>query len=134
MVIGLKFVRLTHDTLRGANRIVSVSVKSSKKVSTIVKTGVSGADAVIGVSHALEDFTCGDTVCATFDVVGSLASAVGIVLGNIDSTRPLTVVTGSFTLGCRCVRFYCKRYGSFWGCTAAVGEGIKQVVKFSVKH
>ena len=43
------------------------------------------------------------------------------------------VVTGSVTLGCRSVRYYCKQYGTFWGCTVAEGQGIKKVIKFTVK-
>ena len=47
-----------------------------------MKTGLSG-DVGIFTSHALEDFACKDYVCSTFDVGGSLSSAVGLFLGNI---------------------------------------------------
>jgi len=97
-----------------------------------VKTGLSGADVVIGTSHALEDLGCNDYVCGSLDIIGSVSSAVGLVLGNIPSTKSLTVITGSVTVGCRSVRYYCKRYGTFWGCTVAAGEGIKKSVKFII--
>ena len=77
--------------------------------------GVSGADVVIGTSHALEDFHCGDVVCGSIDVLGSVSSAVDLVIGNIPATKSLTVITGSITVGCRTVRYYCKNYGTFWG-------------------
>jgi hypothetical protein len=56
------------------------------------------------------------------------------VLGNIPSTKHLTLVTGSVTVGCRSVRYYCKNYGTFWGCTVAVSQGIKKAVKFTIKR
>jgi hypothetical protein len=62
-----------------------------------------------------------------------VSSAVGLVLGNIATTKHLTLVTGSVTVGCRSIRYYCKNYGTFWGCTVAVGQGIKEVVKFTIK-
>jgi hypothetical protein len=88
---------------------------------------------VIGTSHALEDFTCNDVVCGTLDVVGSVSSAVGLILSNIPATKHLTFVTGSVTVGCRSIRYYCKNYGTFWGCTVAAGQGIKNVVKFTLE-
>jgi hypothetical protein len=132
MVFGSKIAGATYDILRGLNATVWGGVEGAEKVGKIVKTGLSGADVVIGTSHALEDFGCNDIVCGTIDVVGSLSSAVGLVLGNIPSTKRLTFITGSVTLGCRSVRYYCKKYGTFWGCTVAAGLGIKEVVKFTI--
>jgi hypothetical protein len=82
----------------------------------------------------LKTLVVADYICGNLDVVGSLSSAVGIVLGNIPTTKPLTVVTGSVTVSCRAVRYYCKNYGTFWGCTVAAGHGIKNAVKFTIKH
>ena len=107
-------------------------LKGVQKASTIVKTGLSGADIVIGTSHALEDFGCSDYVCESLEVIGSLSSAVGMVLGNIPTAKHLTVGTGSVTLGCRSVRYDCKQYGTFSGWTVAAGQGIKRSVKFTV--
>jgi hypothetical protein len=79
-------------------------IEGTKKVSTIVKTGLSGADVIIGTSHALKDLGCNDYVCASLDVIGSVSSAAGAVLGNILATKPLTTITGSVTVTCRAVR------------------------------
>jgi len=134
MTFVSKIVGVTYDILRGVNATVWGGVEEADKVNKIVKTGLSGADVVVGTSHALEDFGCQDYVCGSLDVIGSVSSAVGLVLGNIPSTKHLTRVTGSVTVGCRSIRYYCKRYGTFWGCTAATGQGIKEAVKFTVKH
>ena len=134
MVAGSKMVRVTYDLLRGLNATVWGGVEGAEKVGKIVKTGLSGADVVIGTSHALEDLGCNDVVCATIDIVGSISSAVGLVLGNIPETKHLTFITGSVTVGCRSVRYYCKKYGTFWGCTVAAGLGVKEVIKFTVKQ
>ena len=88
---------------------------------------------VIGTNHALEDLACNDKVCFTLDVIGSLSSSIGKVVGNIPATKHLTFITGSLTVGCRSVRYYCKNYGTFWGCSAAVTQGVKEAIKFSVK-
>ena len=56
-------------------------------------------------------------------MVGSISSAVGIVLENVPATKHLTRVTGSVTVGCRSVRYYCKNYGTFLGCSLAAGQG-----------
>jgi len=117
---------LTKDILKGVNATVWGGVEESAKISQAVKTGISGADVVIGTSHALEDFHCGDPVCGTLDVIGSVSSAIGLVLGNIPATKPFTGVTLSITVGCRSVRYYCKNYGTFWGCAVAAGQGIKK--------
>ena len=89
MVFGSKIVGATYDILRGVNATVWGGVEGADKVGKIVKTGISGADVVIGASHALEDFSCNDVVCGTIDVVGSVSSAVGLVLGNIPATKHL---------------------------------------------
>lgn len=69
----------------------------------------------------------------TLDIVGSLSSAAGLVLGNIPGTKHLTSITFPITVCCRTVRCYCKNYGTFWGCTVAAGQGVKETVKFFVK-
>lgn len=132
MVIGTKIVGATYDILRGVNATVWGGVEGAEKVGKIITTGISGADVVIGTSHALEDFACNDVVCGTIDVVGSVSSAVGLVLGNIPATRHLTFITGSVTVGCRSVRHYCKNYGTFWGCTVAASQGVQEVIKSTV--
>ena len=128
-----KIIRVSYDILRGINTTVWGGIEEAEKVGKIVKTGLSGADVVIGTSHALEDFSCNDLVCCSLDVVGSVSSAVGLVLGNISATKNLTLITGSITLGCRSIRYYCKNYGTFWGCTVLAAEGIKNNVKFVIK-
>lgn len=130
MVLGRKIVGATYDILRGVNATIWGGVEGAEKAGKIVKTGLSGADLVIGTSHALEDFACNDKVCGALDVIGSVSSAVGIVVGNIPATKHLTLITGSVTVGCRSVRYYCKKYGRFWGCTLAAGQGIKEVIIF----
>ena len=134
MVFGSKIVGTAYDIARGVNATVWGGVEEAEKVGRIVKTGLSGADSIIGVSHALEDFGCNDVVCGTIDVVGSVSSAVGLILGNIPSTKHLTFITGSVTIGCRSVRYYCKKYGTFWGCTVAASQGVKEAIKFTVKQ
>ena len=129
----IKIFSVTYDILRGVNVTIQGGVEGAEKVGKIVKTGLSGADVVIGTSHAMEDFACNDPVCGTLDVIGSVSSAVGLVIGNIPATKHLTLITGSVTVGCRSVRYYCKRYGTFWGCTVAAGQGIKNVIKFTIK-
>lgn len=133
-MFGSKISGVTYDILRGVNATVWGSVEEADRVNRIVKTGLSGADIVVGTSHALEDVACSDYVCASLDIIGSVSSATGLVLGNIPSTKHLTFVTGSVTLGCRSVRYYCKKYGTFWGCTVAAGQGIKTAVKFTIKR
>lgn len=125
---------VSYDILRGINTTIWGGVEGAEKTSKIVKTGLSGADIVIGTSHTLEDVACNDYVCATFDIVGSVSSTVGLVLGNIPSTKHLTRITGSITVGCRAVRYYCKKYGTYWGCTIAIGDGIKETIKFPLNN
>ena len=134
MVFGSKIAGATYDVLRGVNTTVWGGVEEAEKVGKIVKTGLSGADVVVGTSHALEDFGCQDYVCGSLDIIGSVSSTVGLVLGNIPATKHLTLITGSVTVGCRSVRYYCKKYGTFWGCTVAAGQGIKEAVRFTVKR
>lgn len=133
-MLGGKIAGCTLDILKGVNATVWGGVEGAEKVGKIVKTGISGADIVIGTSHALEDFSCNDYVCGSLDVIGSVSSAVGLVLGNIPATKSLTSITGSVTVGCRSIRYYCKRYGTFWGCTVATGAGIKETVKFIINR
>lgn len=134
MVFGSKIVVATYDILRGINATVWGGAAEAEKVGKIVKTGLSGADVIVGTSHALEDFGCQDYVCGSLDVIGSLSSAVGLIVGNIPTTKHLTLITGSVTVGCRSVRYYCKKYGTFWGCTVAAGAGLKEAVQFTVKR
>ena len=104
MVFGSKIAVAAYDILRGLNATVWGGVEGADKVGKIVKTGISGADVVIGTSYALEDFSCNDYVCTSLDVLGSISSGVGLVLGNIPATKSFTVATGSITVGCRTVR------------------------------
>lgn len=134
MVLGSKTAKLTYDILRGYNATIWGGVESAEKVSDILKGGISGADVIVGTSHALEDFGCNDYICGSLDIIGSVSSAVGLVIGNLPTTKHLTTITGSVTVCCRCVRYYCKRYGTFWGCTVAAGQGIKETVKFTIKR
>jgi hypothetical protein len=100
-------------------------IEGAEKTGRIVKGGLSLSDTIIGTSHALEDAACGDVVYATFDLIGSVSSAVGLVLGNLPATKKYTTITGSVTVCCRTVRWYCKHYGAFWGCVALAGGGVK---------
>lgn len=127
-----KILTATFDIVRGINATVWGGVEGAEKTAKIVKTGLSGADVVIGTSHALEDAACQDYVCATIDVIGSVSSAAGMVLGNIPATKHYTVVTGSVTVACRTVRWYCKNYGTFWGCAVSAGQGLKTGAKFVI--
>jgi hypothetical protein len=129
-----KIVGVPYDILRGINATLWGGVDEAEKVGKIVKTGLSGADVLIGTSHTLEDASCGDYVCATLDVIGSVSSAVGLVLGNLPTTKRYTYITGSVTVCCRTVRWYCKKYGTFWGCVASVGTGAKEVFKFKIEN
>lgn len=125
-------VILTKDILRGINQTVWGGAEGAQKASTIIKTGLSGTDTAVGISHAIEDYACQDHVCFTLDCIGSVSSATGIVLGNIPATKSLTVVTGSITFTCRAVRYICKNYGLAWSCTIAysgIKAGGKQVIK-----
>jgi hypothetical protein len=125
-----KFFKVSYDIARGVNATIWGGVEGVDKTVKIVKTGLSGADIVIGTSHALEDAACGDYICSAIDVIGSVSSAAGMVIGNIPATKHLTFVTGSVTVSCRTIRWYCKNYGTFWGCTIAAAAGVKSGTKF----
>ena len=60
MVLGSKILGTTYDILHGINATVWGGVAEADKVGKIVQTGISGADWVIGTSHAFEDFQCND--------------------------------------------------------------------------
>ena len=130
----LETFKISNDILRGINQTIWGGIEGTEKVSKIVKTGLSGADVVIGTSHTLEDLACQDMNCVAFDIIGSVSSAIGLVVGNIPGTKGMTVVTGSVTIGCRAVRYYCKTYGTFWGCTITTAEGVKHTIKLAVKN
>jgi hypothetical protein len=133
LMFGSKIAELSIDILTGVNATVWGGIKEAEKVGKIVKTGLSGTDIVIGTSHALEDIACDDFICATIDIIGSVSTSIGLVLGNIPATKHLTVITGSVTVSCRSIRYYCKHHGTFWGCTVAAGHGAKNAIKFVVK-
>jgi len=44
------------------------------------------------------------------------------------------VVTVSVNVGYRSVRYFCKKYGTFWGCKVAGDQGIKKAGKFTIKR
>ena len=132
-MFGKKIFTVSYDILRGVNATIWGGVDEAEKVGKIVKSGLSGADIVIGTSQTLEDASCGDWVCTTFDRIGSVSSAVGLVLGNLPPTKKYTLVTGSVTVGCRSIRYYCKRYGTYWGCAASIGEGVKHTFQIFKK-
>jgi hypothetical protein len=120
---------LVKDILRGVNQTFWGGAEGVQKAVTIAKTSIAGTDAMVGVSHAMEDYVCKDYVCFTLDVIGSTSSVAGIVLGNIPQTKSLTTVTSSLTCVCRGVRYICKRYGLYWGCQVAAVytiNGVKQ--------
>jgi hypothetical protein len=125
---------LTRDILRGVNSTIWGGAEGVEKASQIIKTSLTGSDAIIGTSWALEDLQCQDYVCCTLDIIGSTSSTIGLVLGNIPETKKYTKVTTSITGVCRVVRVYCKNYGTFWGCTAAGVEGILTGAKIIIKN
>ena len=133
-MFGSEIVPTTVDILRGPNPTIWGGVEEVEKVGKILKTGISGADVVIDTSHALEDFGCNDYVCGSLDVIASLSSTIGLVLGNIDTTNHLIFITGLVTVGCGSVRYYCKSYGTFWSCTVAAGQGIKAGTKIIINN
>jgi hypothetical protein len=128
----MKIVKVTYDILRGINATVWGGVEGAEKASKIITTGLTSADVVIGTSHAIEDIACQDAVCAALDIIGSISSTVGLVVGNLPATKGLTVITGSVTVACRTVRYYCKNYGTVWGCTILAGQGIKAGTRFII--
>ena len=110
-MFGKDMIQTSYDILKGANATIWGGVENAEKVGKITKTGLSGADAIIGVDLALKDCARGDYFCTTLDLIGTLSTTTGMVLGNIPATK----------------------YGTFWGCTAIVGEEIRKFVKFKVK-
>jgi hypothetical protein len=111
---------------------MSVKTDTARADSTKkVKTNFSSADVVIETTNMLEDFGSNDSVCGSVNVISNTLTAVGLVLGNIPETKSLTFIISSVTVGCRSVRYYCKRYCTFWDCTVAIGESIKQTIKFA---
>lgn len=124
-----KSITLTRDVLRGIKTTLWGGTDGIKKVEETFKSGIAGADVIIGTSHALEDFACNDPVCGTLDVIGSISSAVGLVLGNIPSTKRYTKITGSVTVCCRSVRYYCRTHGTYWGCAVVIKDGVIQRFK-----
>lgn len=58
-------------------QLCGVALKNSQKIGKAVTIGISGADILIGTSHALEDFACNNPICSTIDVIGSVASTLG---------------------------------------------------------
>jgi hypothetical protein len=132
-MLGIKkFIGACTDVVKGVNATVWGGVEQAEKVGKIVKTGGSAADTIIGVDLALKDCARGDYFCTGLDVIGTICSATGMVLGNLPATKHLTVYTGSITVCCRTVRIYCQKYGTFWGCAAAVGQGVKSVIKYKI--
>jgi hypothetical protein len=79
-----------------------------------VKTDFSSADVVIETTNMLEYFGSNNSVCSSVDVTSNVLSAIGLVLENIPETKLLTFITSSVTVGCRSVRYYCKKYCTFW--------------------
>ena len=120
---------MSNDILRGINVSVWGGIKGTQKASTVVKTGLSGADVIIGANHALEDLQYNDPICAIIDVIGSLSSSLGLILGRIPTTKKYTTYTASVTVCCRTVRFYCKNYGTFWEWTVAAVTTAKEAAK-----
>ena len=88
----------------------------------------------MGTIHPLKDFACSDYICTTLDVIGRVSSAAGLIIGSISSTKHLTLVTSSVTVKCSSVRWYCKKYVTFWGCTVALGYGVKELITFAIKR
>jgi hypothetical protein len=78
-MFGAKMARLSYEILRGLNTTVWGGVKEAEKVGVIVKSGLSGADLIVGTRNALEDLSCNDVVCASFDILGTVSTAVGLV-------------------------------------------------------
>jgi hypothetical protein len=103
IALNTKTVSVTYDILKGINATVWGGVDSAKKVSRIAKVGLSITDATIGTRHALEDFACQDKVCGVLDVIGSVSSGVGLVLGNIPATKSLTTVNWTITVAYRSI-------------------------------
>ena len=52
-MFGIKIARSALDILKGINATVWGGVEKAEKVEKIVKTGIFGADVLIGTRHAL---------------------------------------------------------------------------------
>ena len=61
-MFGSKIAVGTLDIIKEVNVTVWGGVEEVEKVGKIVKSTLSGAEVVIGTSHALEDFGCNDYV------------------------------------------------------------------------
>lgn len=73
-------------------------MKEAEKVRKIAKTRLFGVDGVIGTSHSIKDFGCQNYICTSLDIIVNVPSAVGLVLGNIPSTKQFMVLTGAVTV------------------------------------
>lgn len=74
---------ITYNILLEVNAKVWGGVEGVEKAGKVVKTGLSGADVIIGTSHAFEDFGCNDIVCLSLNIIGGVASTVGLIIGII---------------------------------------------------
>ena len=55
MILDPKVTKATQDVFKGVNANIWDGVEGVEKASKIIKTGLSGADVVIGASHTIED-------------------------------------------------------------------------------
>jgi|GEM_PF-4302205 hypothetical protein len=70
-----------------------------------------------------------DPVCGVMDLISSVSSAIGILLREYTYYKKVYYIhtyTGSVTVCCRSIRFYCKHYGTYWGCTVAAATTVKK--------
>ena len=131
MVFASKIVEATYDILRGINAKIC---RGTVKIVKIIKIGIIGSNVIIKTSDALNDFACQNYICDSLDIIETVSSSVGLLLGNILSTKHLRIVSRSFTIGCHSVRYYCKNYGTFSRCKVAAGHRRKKALKFSLKR
>jgi hypothetical protein len=75
-----EIIVLTYDIFRSVNQTFWGNKEKAEQGARSIKNGLTGADVIIGTSYAFEDFTYNDNICGTLDVVGSVSSAVGLVL------------------------------------------------------
>jgi hypothetical protein len=101
-----------------------------------LESGLTIADIGVGTSHTLEDLACQDYFCTTMDIIATVSTAVGAYLGNHPDpkNRKLTRLTGSITTRARAIKWYCKNYVTFWGCTVALTNGAKKSLHFIVNQ
>ena len=78
-----------------------VNVENSQKIKKVATISISRSYIAIRTSHVLEDFAYNDPIYGTIDVIGSVSSTLGLILGNIPITKKYTTYT---TVGCRTVR------------------------------